>query len=173
MRHLFTVAFFCALSAHALFGQETRVSVGLITANPNRLQLELGASIDLQHRLSTHWELLSVLSAMRSVRIGQLSERSILGFKSSTQGFLGSGIGYRSGTDQRGFHVGLLHGLLLSPTIKWDGPNKMEILPAAMLNIGHSIGKRGDLNLDCVLGRDRVGSYPGFLALRYSYQLFK
>ncbi len=151
--------------------QQDRLSFGLNATLPGSGQLGLGGGFEFQHRLAPRLELLSEISLFRTVDVSRPDERNILGFKSATYGFLGAGLGYRSSAELRGAHFGLLAGALLNPKIRFGEPNRMNLLPAVGLNVGHSIGERGDLSGNFIIGRGTDRTYPGYFTLRFSYLL--
>lgn len=157
------------LASHA---QQDRLSFGLNATLPGSGQLGLGGALEFQHRLAPRLELLSEFSLFRTINVSRPDERNILGFKSGTYGFLGAGLGFRSAAEQRGAHFGLLAGGLLNPRIQFGEPNIMHLLPAVGLNVGHSIGERGDLSGNFIIGRGTDSTYPGYFTLRFSYLLW-
>jgi hypothetical protein len=162
------------VSTLPLLAQKDRVSLGLNATYNGPGFLGLGGAIEYQHRLGPHIELLGEFSALRVFHPGDNRPDGPSGAKylDGTFAFLGGGIGYRSGLDKRGFHVGLLAGVLLYPEYRLTLPNKMVVRPAVGMNIGYSFSERTDLSYELILAPAAGQTLQGFSTLRFSYLLF-
>ncbi len=156
-----------------LFAQRGELSLGVNALYYPTGVAGLGGTLDYRWRLCPHTELIGQFSAthlweVRSDQEGHAGQGS-----KGTIPFGGVGIGYRGGTDGRGFHVGLLAGGMRVEEVAMNGEPRQTILPALGLSMGHGIGKRMDVSLDTWMVKSTKDELYAIPFLRLSYALFR